>query len=380
MVTVEMIDTSDRRQVKRFIDIQFKLYQDCPQWVPPILIDRRAQLNKKKHPFYEHSEADFFIAVKDGEDVGCIAALINKPYNEYQNKKQASFYLFDTIDDQEVADALFKAVFDWAKERGMNQVVGPKGFGPLDGYGIQTMGYEHRQMMTMMHYNYDYYPGMMEKIGFRKEVDFLSDYFDISKVKELFPERIHRIAERVQKRGTLKVKRFKNKKELAAWGQRIGEAYNRAFVNNWEYYPLSKWEIDFVVENILVIADPKLFKIIIHGDEVVGFLFSFKDISKALQRSKGRMFPFGILYILWELNHTEWISFNGTGILPKFQGIGGNALMYSEMAKSMDEYPFVHGDMPQVAETTKEMRADLENLGGVPYKNHRVYIIDIDSN
>ncbi len=377
MVTVEMIDTSDRRQVKRFIDIQFKLYQDCPQWVPPILIDRRAQLNKKKHPFYEHSEADFFIAVKDGEDVGCIAALINKPYNQYQNKKQASFYLFDTIDDQEVADALFKAVFEWAKERGMTQVVGPKGFGPLDGYGIQTMGFEHRQMMTMMHYNYDYYPVMMENLGFRKEVDFLSDYFDISKVKELFPERIHRIADRVQQRGTLKVKRFKNKKELAAWGQRIGEAYNNAFVNNWEYYPLSKWEIDFVVENILVIADPKLFKIIIHGDEVVGFLFSFKDISKALQRSKGRMFPFGILHILWELNHTEWISFNGTGILPEYRGVGGNALMYSEMAKSMDEYPFVHGDLPQVAETTKEMRADLENLGGVPYKNHRVYITEI---
>jgi hypothetical protein len=377
MVTVEKIDTSKLRQVRRFIKIQYQLYQDCPQWVPPILIDRRAQLNKKKHPFYEHSEADFFIAVKDGKDVGCIAALINKPYNEYQNKKQASFYLFDTIDDQEVADALFSAVFDWAKARGMEQVVGPKGFGPLDGYGIQTMGFEHRQMMTMMHYNYDYYPGMMEKLGFRKEVDFLSDYFDISKVTELFPERIHRIADRVQKRGTLKVKRFKDKKELAAWGQRIGEAYNNAFVNNWEYYPLSEREIDFVVENILVIADPKLFKIITHEDEVVGFLFSFKDISKALQRNKGRMFPFGFLHILWELRRTEWISFNGTGILPKYQGIGGNALMYSEMAKSMNEYPFKHGDLPQVAETTKEMRADLENLGGIPYKNHRVYIIDI---
>ena len=110
---------------------------------------------------------------------------------------------------------------------------------------------------------------------------------------------------------------------------------------------------------------------------MVGFLFSFKDISRALQRSRGRMFPFGIFLILWELRVTKWISFNGTGILPKYQGIGGNALMYSEMAKSMNEYPFEHGDLPQVAETTKEMRADLENLGGVPYKNHRVYIIDL---
>jgi hypothetical protein len=340
-------------------------------------MDRRAQFNKKKHPFYEHSDADFFIATKDGEDVGCISALENKVFNEYQGKNQASFYLFDTINDQEVANALFNRVFEWARARGLNQVVGPKGFGPLDGYGIQTMGFEHRQMMTMMGYNYEYYPTLMENLGFRKEVDFLSCYFDIAHITEKFPPRIHRIAERIQKRGTLSVKRFKNKKELALWGQRIGEAYNKAFVNNWEYYPLSPREIDFVVENILVIADPKLFKIITAKDEIVGFLFSFKDISKALQRSGGKMFPFGIFYILLELRKTEWISFNGTGILPEYRGIGGNALMYSEMAKSMEEYPFVHGDMPQVAETTKEMRADLENLGGVPYKNHRVYIIDL---
>lgn len=378
MIIVEKIDTADKKQVKRFIDIQFKLYEDCPQWVPPILIDRRAQLDKSKHPFYEHSDADFFIAVKDGKDVGCIAALVNKPYNEYQNKKQASFYLFDTINDQQVANALFGAVFDWARERGLNQVVGPKGFGPLDGYGLQTMGFEHRNMMTMTHYNYDYYSTLMENLGFRKEVDFLSCYFDISKVNENFPERIHRIADRIQKRGTLRIKRFANKKELADWGQRIGEAYNKAFVNNWEYYPLSPREIDFVVENILVIADPKLFKIIINKEEeIVGFLFSFKDISKALQRNRGRLFPFGIIDLLLELRRTEWISFNGTGILPEYRGIGGNALMYSEMAKSMAEYPFKHGDLPQVAETTKEMRADLENLGGIPYKNHRVYIIDL---
>ncbi|MEJ2756869.1 MAG: hypothetical protein P8046_00175, partial [Anaerolineales bacterium] len=225
MIKVEQIDPADRKQVKRFMDIQFRLYQDCPQWVPPILIDRRAQFNKKKHPFYEHSDADFFIATKDGEDVGCIAALENKVFNKYQNKNVASFYLFDVINDQEVADAIFNRVFEWARSRGLDQVIGPKGFGPLDGYGIQTMGFEHRQMMTMMQYNYEYYPTLMENIGFRKEVDFLSDYFDIGKVKELFPERIHRIAERVQKRGTLQVKRFKNKKELASWGRRIGEAY-----------------------------------------------------------------------------------------------------------------------------------------------------------
>jgi hypothetical protein len=377
MIQVEQINPDSRKEVQRFIDIQFKLYKDVPQWVPPILIDRRAQFNKKKHPFFEHSDADFFIASKNGEDVACIAALENKPYNQYQNKNQASFYLFDCIDDQEVAKAIFNRVFEWAKARGLDQVVGPKGFGPLDGYGIQTSGYEHRQMMTMMGYNYPYYPTLMENMGFRTEVDFLSCYFDVSNIMETLPPRIFSIADRVLARGSFKVKRFKNKRELANWGRRIGEAYNKAFVNNWEYYPLSDKEIDFVVENILVIADPKLFKIILHEDEIVGFLFSFKDISAALQRNGGKLFPFGIIDLMLELRRTEWISFNGTGVLPEFQGRGGNAIMYSEMAKSVAEFDFIHGDMPQVAETTWTMRQDLKNLGGEAYKNHRVYIIDL---
>lgn len=377
MVIVEQIDSGDKKQVNRYIDIEYELYENHPQWVPPILIDRRMQLNKKKHPFYEHSDADFFIATRDGKDVGCITAIENKRYNEYQNKKQASFYLFDTIDDQEVAAALFERVFEWAKARGLTQVVGPKGFGPLDGYGIQTDGFEHRQMMTMMKYNYPYYSTLMENLGFRTEVDFLSAYFDLTKLKEEFPERIHSVAERVQKRGNLRVKYFKNKRELSNWGKRVGHAYNQAFVNNWEYYPLTDKEIDFVVENILIIADPKLMKVILHKDEIVGFLFSFKDISVGLQRNKGRMFPLGFIHILQALRNTEWISFNGAGILPEFQGRGGNALLYSEMAKSVEAYPFKHADLPQVAETTKEMRADLKNVGGQPYKNHRVYIKDI---
>ena len=376
MVTVEKIDPGDKKQVNRFIRIEYKLYEDHPKWVPPILMDRRMQFNKKKHPFYEHSDADFFIASKNGEDVGCIAALENKRYNEYHDKKQATFYLFDTIEDLEVAEALFNRTAEWANGRGLKQIVGPKGFGPLDGYGILTMGFEHRQMMTMMKYNYPYYPEFMEKLGFRKEVDFLSGYFDITKVKENFPQRIHSIAERVQKRGTLRVKYFKKKRELSKWGLRIGQAYNKAFVDNWEYYPLTDNEINFVLENILIIADPKLMKVILHEDEVVGFLFSFKDISVGLQKNKGKMFPFGFIHLLLALRRTEWISFNGAGILPEFRGRGGNALLYSEMAKSIEEYPFKHGDMPQVAETTWEMRQDLQNVGGEPYKNHRVYIKD----
>ncbi len=175
-------------------------------------------------------------------------------------------------------------------------------------------------------------------------------------------------------RGGLKVKQFKNKKELVAWSSRIGKAYNDAFVNNWEYYPLTQREIDFVVSNIMTIADHRLIKIITHGEDVVGFLFAFHDVSAAMQRAHGSLFPFGLIDILLELKRTNTVSVNGMGILPEFQGHGGNAILYSEMGHTLLGFKqFTHVEMTQVAETTEQMRADLKNLNGVEYKNHRVY-------
>lgn len=375
MLTIEKVDTNSRSQVKRFVDIPYRIFKDHPQWVPPLRIDVEEQLNRKKHPFYERSDADFFIAVRDGKDVGRIAALENKPYNEYHGVHQAQFYLFDSEDDDEVAKALFETVFEWARLRGLNKVVGPKGFAALDGYGLLVEGFEHRQMMSMMNYNFAYYVRLIENMGFTKIVDFVSCY--LSPEKFYLPERVHRIADRVQQRGKLKVKRFASKKELSEWAPKIGKAYNQAFINNWEYYPLSENDIDYVLKTILVVADPRLIKVIIHKDDVVGFLFGFHDLSAALQRSRGRLLPFGIIDLLLEKRRTKWISLNGMGILPEFQGIGGNALLYSEMEKTVHEYDFEHADLTQVAETAVQMRQDLINLGGEAYKNHRVFGRDI---
>ena len=136
MLRVDKIDTNDKALVKRFVRIPYRLYENHPQWVPPLFMDAETQLNRKKHPYYEHSDADFFIATRDGRDVGRIAALENKHFNEYHKTKQAQFYLFECEDDQEAANALFERAIDWAKGRGLNRIVGPKGFGALDGYGI----------------------------------------------------------------------------------------------------------------------------------------------------------------------------------------------------------------------------------------------------
>ena len=372
MLTIERIDTDNKPQVRRFVELPYRLYKDCPQWVPPLHVDAYMYLNRKKHPFHEHSDVDFFIAVRDGREVGRIAAIENKPFNAYHKVKESNFFLFECENDPEAATALFDKVAEWSQARGLDTVIGPKGMGPLDGYGILVFGHEHRQTMTMLNYNFSYYQQLVEAQGFEKEVDFVSCFLPADKFH--IPERVERITQRVMQRGGLQVKKFKNKKELVSWAPRIGIAYNNAFVNNWEYYPLTQREIDFVVDNIMTIADHRLIKIITHGEDVVGFLFAFHDVSAALQRAKGRLFPFGLLDILLELKRTNTVAVNGMGILPEFHGHGGNAMLYSEMGHTLlDFQQFVHVEMTQVAETTEQMRADLKNLNGVEYKNHRVY-------
>ncbi len=372
MVNVQLVDTDNKSQVKQFVEYPFKLYKDCPPWVPPLFTDSYLQLNRKKHPFFEHSDADFFLAFRDGNLVGRIAVLENKPFNKYHNTKDAEFYFFDSINDQEVANALFATVFDWANKRGLNRVVGPKGMSAFDGYGIQIEGFEHRQMMTMMNYNFDYYRNLVEALGFEKEVDFVSCYLPSTAFK--IPERVVRIAQRAVERGHLEIKQFKNKRELVSWADRIGQAYNKAFINNWEYYPLTPNEIKFVVDSIMMVADHRMIKIITHDGEVVGFLFAFADVSAALQRAKGHLNPLALVDLLLEMKRTKTVSGNGMGILPEYQGHGGNAILYYELGKTLLKFnQFEHVEMTQVAETTQQMRADLKNLNGVEYKNHRVY-------
>jgi hypothetical protein len=372
MLTIEKVDTDNKSQVKRFVQFYYDLYKDCPEWVPPLFVDAYLPLNRKKHPFFERSEADFFLAVDNGKVVGRICAANNKPFNEYHHTRKAHFYAFDSINDQQVADLLFNAVFDWSHARGLDTVIGPKGLSPFDGYGIQVEGFQFRQMMTMMNYNFAYYPKLVDALGFEKEVDFVSCYLPADSFH--VPERVERIAKRAMERGSLTVKQFKSKKELLQWAPRIGEAYNRAFINNWEYYPFSPSDVKFAVDNVFLVADHRLIKLILHGEDIVGFLFAFPDVSAALQRAKGHLFPFGIIDLLLEMKRTKTVSGNGMGILPEFQGTGGNALLYYEMGKTVFGFnQFEHVEMTQVAETTQQMRADLKNLNGVEYKNHRVY-------
>ncbi len=370
-IEVEKVNPRSRSQIQRFVEIPFRLYDGHPQWVPPLRSEVAKSLDRARHPFYERSDAEFFIATRGGRDVGRVAALENRPFNEHHGARHANFYFFDCEDDADASAALMKQVFDWARFRGLDTVVGPKGLSALDGFGVLVEGFEHRQMMTMTNYNYPYIAGLLEGLGFEKEVDFVSSF--LCRYSFRMSQRLMRVATRAEQRGFLRIKRFRSKRELVKWAPRIGAAYNRAFVRNWEYHPLSQREIDYILDNVLLVADPRLIRLIVRGDDVVGFMLAFPDLSAALQQAKGRLTPLSLLRIIREKKRTRWVCMNGAGILPEFHGHGGNAMLYAEIVRTLLEAGYEHADLPQVAETAIRMRRDLEELGARPYKVHRVY-------
>ncbi|MBW6471938.1 MAG: hypothetical protein K0B14_02335 [Anaerolineaceae bacterium] len=375
MIKIEAVNRQNKSFIGEFVELPYRLYQGVPQWVPFMKVDVRNMLDPKKHPFYEHSDAQAFIAVRNGQTVGRFAMMENKLYNQVQNKRIANFNLLESENDIEVIKSLFEAGKEWAAKRGLNRIVGPKPFGLGDGYGILVEGFDKRQMMIMMNYNLPYLPRLMEEYGFEKEVDFVSCQIEIAKFS--LPEKVKRVAERVLEKGTISVRGFRTRSELRTVGKDIGEIYNKVFVKNWEYYPYTKREIETAIENVILFADPKMIKVLMDGEKIIGFLFAFPDVSRALQRHKGQLNPLSILDLLGESRRADMVSVNGMGIMEEYHGRGGNALLYYEMEKTVKSKHFKYAEFTQVAESAEQMRKDLITLGGVEVKNHRVYRIDV---
>ncbi|GAP39970.1 hypothetical protein [Flexilinea flocculi] len=373
MVEIRLVNTDDKKQVKQFVQFHYDLYKGDPNWVPPFRGDVEVMLNKKKHPFYDHSEADFFTAWKNGKMAGRIAALMNNSYNNYHQLKTANLFLFDSINDQEVANALFDAAIEWARKRGLNEIIGPKGFSLFDGYGVLTDGFDERQMMNMSAYNYPYYKNLYEAYGFRKCNEFVSMSFKASEF--VLPEKVQKVAEIVQKRGTLKVIAYKSRKEFVKNAQTIANLYAKSFENNWEYFPMSFKEIQFLIDNVLKMVDPKMVKFITNEkQEIVGFLITFPDLSAAMQRHNGYLTPALILDLLLEIRRTKKVTLNGFGILEEYRRRGGDALLYSSMSKLLEAFPqFVDAEATQMAESAKEVQLEMIALGLKPKKHHRIY-------
>jgi hypothetical protein len=364
------IDTRDRRRVKQFLELPFAIYRDVPQWVPPLEADARRMLDLRRHPFYRHSEAGFFLAFDEASRIlGRLAVLDNRPFNHYNNQHTAFFYLFECREEPDAAQALFEAAFEWARARGLGRVLGPKGFAALDGIGLLVSGFEHRPALGIP-YNPPYYPRFLEAAGFRPMDEVVSGYLD---ARTPFPEAIHRASERIQKRRGLRVARFRTRRDLRAFVPRLQALYNESLAGTIDNTPLSTEDAEAMAQQMLWFADPRLIKILMKDDDPVGFLFAYPDISAALQRTRGRLFPLGWITLLLELRRTKWININGAAIVDRYRGLGGTAILFSEMQRSVVEGRFLHADLVQVGTANDRMQRELRDLGIEFYKRHRMY-------
>jgi hypothetical protein len=225
------------------------------------------------------------------------------------------------------------------------EVIGPKGFSVLDGLGLLVRGYEHRPAFGIP-YNPQYYTKYLEAAGFQPAGELLSGC--LSRAGFTFPEKIHALSELVQKRRGLRIIRFRTRRDLRAIAPRLGKLYNDALGGTSGNVPLTEDEVQSILNQLVWFADPHLIKIIAKGDDPVGFLFAYPDISSALQRTQGRLFPLGWFHLLVEMRRTKWININGAGISEHYRGLGGTAVLFSELVKALQASRFDFADLVQI--------------------------------
>jgi hypothetical protein len=372
MIMLEVLEISkrQRQRIEEFIDLPFRLYENTPQWVPPFRNGMRKILTRS-HPFFEHSEAAFYLVRRGGKAVGRISVFENRRFNSYRERREARFYHFECEEDDGAAAALLGAAADWASGRGLDELQGPHGLSGMDGSGIQIDGFDHRATMTMMHYNQPYYGRFFENNGFSKVRDYYTA--EIRRQDFRMPEKIRRVAEIHYKRGHFRVPRFRSKRAIKRIARQIGEVYNRSFAVHEDFCPLEEVEIDRLADDLMLVSRPSLIKILYYDDQIVGFLFAFPDLSAALQRARGRLGPIRIVDLLTEAGRTDTLIVNGAAILPEYQKLGGNGLMYYELIRTILDSGYRRAEMVQIADTTSLMLADMQTLGGRVYKTHRIY-------
>jgi hypothetical protein len=274
------------------------------------------------------------------------------------------------VNDRAVSHALFDAAFDWARGRGLDEVWGPQGLVAADGKGLLVKGFEHRPALGIA-YNYPYYGELVEDAGFEKGVDLVSCYMN----REMnVSERFLRVAEKVKRRGGFRIVRFRTKADLRAMIPRITDVYNKAFTEVQGYVPLTEAEARVIADRIISVADPSLITMLLKGDEIAGFAITYPDLSAAIQRCRGRMWPLGWFHLMREFKRTQWLNYNGGGILEQYRGVGGDALLYVELYHMLMDHPqYQHADLVQIQETNIRMMQELQLAQVKPYKRHRVY-------
>jgi len=327
-------EVDSQRELKRFIRFPFKLYRNSKYWVPPLIKGETGTLRPESNPSFEHCETVFLLALKNGKIAGRIAGIINQRYIEQWGKKDARFCWFETVDDPEVSKRLFEAIEEWARNKGMERVVGPMGFTTFERQGILVKGFE--EMPTFAgSYNFPYYPEHLESLGYGKEIEYV-EYEVI--VPDSIPEKITKISNIVSKRYGLRLLKAHSVKEMLPYADPVFRVINTSYKPLYGFTELTEKQIDFFVKKYFTFIKPEYTSAVLdENDNVLGFQISMPSMSRAMQKAKGRLYPFGWYFLSKAMKRPDRLDTLLTGVIPEYQSKGVNAVFMAHLTGSAIE-------------------------------------------
>lgn len=373
-MSVIIREVTTKKELKKFVKFNIDLYKGNPYHVPGLIEEEMMTLDPKRNPAFEVCDSISFLAYRNDQVVGRITGIINRGSNETWGQKRARFGFVDFIDDQEVVDALFKAVEDWARQKGMEELQGPMGFTDMDHEGMLIDGFDQIGTIATI-YNFPYYPQHMERMEFVKDQDWHE--FKIFVPREGIPEKHQRIGEIVKKKYGLKIMKFKNAKEIMPYAHKVFNTLNEAYTPLYGFSKLTQKQIDYYINMYIPMLRYDLVTVIVReeDDEVVGFGISLPNLSHAMKKANGHLFPFGWIHLLKALKtKPKVVDLYLMGVLPEYQSKGVNALLFNDLIPIYNKLGVEYAESNPELESNNAVQAQWDYFKREHHKTRRAFI------
>ncbi len=371
-MSITVTPVQNKKDKKLFIDLEWRLNKNTPNWVSPLRMERVKVLDTVKNPFYQHSSIELFIAYKDDRPAGRIAAIINKNHNEFHQDKVGFWGFFECVDDPAVSRALFRAAADWLKARNMEEMWGPMNPSTNDECGLLIEGFDTPPMLMMTH-NPDFYPGLVEEFGNKKIKDLYAWYQTTEEALSHSTEKLRRVSEKTVKRYGIKIrhidiKNMKNEVKL------MKQVYNNAWSRNWGFVPFTDAEFDYIADGLKDIADPDFLLMAEKDDKPIGFSVILPNINEILADiPNGRLFPTGVFKLLTGMKKIKTVRVLILGVIKEYQFTGLGSAFYIRAMETAREKGIIGGEMSWILEDNLTMNRAIESFGSRIYKKYRIY-------
>lgn len=367
---LEIRPVSSKRELNTFIKLPWRLYRNEPNWVPPLLFDRKRFFDRNRNPFFEHADVEFFLAWRDDKPVGRITAHIDRHFNEYQHHDWGMFGFFECENDHEAANALLSAAEEWLRARGRDRMVGPMDFTTNDECGVLVDGYDLLPTV-LTNWHHPYYPRLIEGAGLTKAMDLYMWTLEVSERSSVNPV-IWRAAADVQRKYGITVRPMR-KKDMEAEIGRFLEVYNAAWERNWGFTPLTEEEVRHYAKDLKPVLDENWAFIAEKDGEPVAAALTLPDYNQVLIHMNGRLFPFGWAKLLWYKGKIDRVRVFALGVKQEYQHTGIGAKLYEMHYDAAERTNQKKGETGWILETNRSMNRAMERMGGRIVRTYRVF-------